>query len=161
MPKIKPIRFAHGRPMLLGGLRCYHLYTESSRSIPEQWEAFRALGRIPGQTGSAFYGVMCGHDAGGIEYLCGVEVDSFAGLPSELGRMRILEEEYAVFGHSGQISTIRTTWERILHEWFPNGGYRSANKPDFEVYDQRFDTRTGSGDVEIWIAISNAGAPDA
>ncbi|NTU45818.1 MAG: AraC family transcriptional regulator, partial [Chlorobiaceae bacterium] len=117
--------------------------------------------RVPGQLGITCYGVMCGHDAEGIEYMSGVEVDSFAGLPSELGRMRILEEEYAVFVHQGQVSTIRATWERILHKWLPNGGYLSAHKPDFEVYDQRFDIRTGSGEVEIWISIMKACSPDA
>jgi predicted transcriptional regulator YdeE len=154
MKKVEPIRFDRGRPMLLAGLRRYHLYAQSEQSIPEQWQQFRSPGQIAGQLGSIFYGVMCGHDSSGFEYMSGVEVESFAGLSADLGRMRIMEQDYAVFEHSGHISAIRTTWERILHEWLPGGGYQSAHKPDFERYDEQFDSRTGLGRVEIWISIA-------
>jgi AraC family transcriptional regulator len=150
---MKPVRFASGRPMLLGGLRRYHTYTGSEESIPLQWQQFRATGSVAGAVGSVCYGVMCGHDAGGFEYMCALEVDSFDSLSAALGRMRILEQEYAVFEHSGHISTIRSAWQHILHEWLPKSGYRSAHKPDFERYDDQFDSSAGFGRVEIWIAI--------
>jgi AraC family transcriptional regulator len=161
MKQLTPIRFARGRPMFLGGLRRYHLYAQSEQSIPGQWQQFRFLGQIPGQLGSICYGVMCGHDAGGIEYMCGVEVESFVGLPADLGRMRIMEQDYAVFEHSGHISEIRSTWESILHAWLPTGGYRSAHKPDFERYNEQFDQQTGYGRVEIWISIMKENRPEA
>jgi AraC family transcriptional regulator len=154
MNNFGPIRFDHGRPMLLGGLTRYHAFAGSAGSILEQWEQFRALGRIPGQLDAAtVYGVMCGHNAGGFEYMCGVEVESLAALPAGLGRMRIPEQSYALFQHLGHISTIRGTWERIM-EWLQNSGYQSAQRPDFEIYDRRFDARTGLGGVEIWISIT-------
>jgi predicted transcriptional regulator YdeE len=159
MRTVEPIHYERGRPMLLCGLRRYHAYEESYRTIAGQWQEFESLGQIPGQRGSILYGVVCGHDAGGFEYMCGVEVDSFSGLSAELGRMRIMEEDYAVFLHRGHVSTIRTTWERILHEWLPDCGYQSAEKPDFERYDLRFDKRTGLGGVEIWIAITGLTSP--
>jgi predicted transcriptional regulator YdeE len=141
--------------MLLGGLRRHHAFAESGRGIPGQWRQFEPLiGQIPGQVGATTYGAMCGSDASGFEYMCAVEVESFSALPAELGRMRIAAQQYAVFLHQGQIAAIQATWGRILNEWLPNCGYPSANKPDFEVYDRRFDPRTGLGDVEIWIAIS-------
>jgi len=154
MEKFEPSRYENGRPTLLGGLRGYHAFSESERSIPEQWERFRSLGPIPGQRGEATYGVVCGHDANGFEYMCGVEVSSFDALPSDMGRVRITAQHYAVFLHHGHVSAIRTTWERILHEWLPSGGFQSAERPDFEIYDHRFDPRTGLGDVEIWVSIS-------
>jgi predicted transcriptional regulator YdeE len=154
MEKLQPARYEDGRPMLLGGLRRHHAFAESGRGIPEQWRQFEPLlGRIPGQVGTTTYGAMCGSDASGFEYMCAVEVESFSALPGDLGRMRIAEQHYAVFLHRGNVSAIQGTWGRILNEWLPNCGYRSANKPDFEVYDQRFDPRTGLGDVEIWISI--------
>lgn len=155
MVKCEPIRFENGRPMLLGGLRRHHAFAESGDSIPDQWKQFQSLGHIPGQLGTTFYGVVCGHDSNGFEYMCGVEVESFNELPSDLGRMRILAENYAVFLHREHVSTIRTTWDRILKEWLPSSNYQSAHRPDFEVYDRQFDPQTGLGGVEIWISITH------
>ena len=150
-------RYEHGRAMLLGGPRRRHPFSESGRGIAEQWQELRGRGRIPGRVGAAAYGVMCGHDAGGFEYMCGVEVESFEALPADLGRMRITPQHYAVFLHRGPVATIRTTWERILLEWLPSGGYQSAHRPDFEVYARGLEPGTEPGDVEIWIAVVRGG----
>ena len=155
MKSMEPTRYETGRPMLLGGLRRQHRFSVSSRTIPEQWQQFQSIGLIPGQIGNKFYGVLCGHNDDGFEYMCAVEVESFAGLPDNLGRMRIQEQDYAVFEHSGHVSTIRWTWEGIF-EWLSSSdSYQSANKPDFEVYNDTFDSQTGLGGAEIWIAITH------
>jgi len=88
-----------------------------------------------------------------MEYMCAVEVASFDGLPKELGRMRVPAARYAVFLHADNVSTVRTTWDQILSQWLPSSGMRSANTPDFEVYDERFDPVTGLGGVEIWVSV--------
>src|SRR5689334_18781817 len=94
MNSIAPIRYESGRPMLLGGLRRQHPFSVSDSSIPEQWQQFRSIGRLPGQVGTNAYGVMCGHNPDGFEYMCAVEVESFAGVPDNLGRMRIQAQDY-------------------------------------------------------------------
>lgn len=158
METFAPTRFERGRPMLLGGVRRHHPYTEAAGpGMFEQWRQFEALVPIPGQLGATLYGVMCGHDANGFEYMCAAEVDSFAALPAELGRMRIQPQEYAVFVHRDGVATIRATWELILNQWLGHSGYQSAHKPDFEVYDERFDPRTGHGPIEIWISVAREG----
>ncbi|MDH5254921.1 MAG: GyrI-like domain-containing protein [Gammaproteobacteria bacterium] len=149
-----PDRYEEGRPMLLAGLRRHHPYAGQGDGISAQWREFLALGPLPGQRPGATYGVMCGADAGGFEYLSGVEVDSFAALPAGLGRVRVLPQYYAVFRHAGPVTGIRETWQRILQEWLPDGGHESAHKPDFEVYGPGFDPGTGLGGVEIWISIA-------
>jgi predicted transcriptional regulator YdeE len=88
-----------------------------------------------------------------LEYLVGVEVASVDALPAELGRMRVPAVRYAVFTHAGPVETIRTTWNAALNEWLPSSGFRSAQTPDFERYDERFDAATGSGIVEIWVGV--------
>lgn len=153
MEPFEPARYEDGRPMLLGGLRQHHIFAEAVRSIPEQWQQFKALHPVPGQLGTTTYGVLCGHDSTGLEYMCGSEVETFEALPSDMGRIRISAQHYAVFLHRDHISTIKHTWDRILHEWLPNANAQSAHRPDFEVYDHRFDPSTGLGDVEIWISI--------
>lgn len=139
--------------MLLAGLRRQHPYAEQGAGIGAQWQDFRALDPLPGQRPGTTYGVMCGADASGFEYLSGVEVESFAALPAGLGRVRVLPQHYAVFRHAGPVTSIRDTWQRILREWLPDGGHESAHKPDFEVYGPQFDPDTGKGGLEIWISI--------
>lgn len=154
MANFNPICYQHGRAMLLGGIRQTHSFAEVDTGIPEQWRQFRALGRIPGQLGATSYGVICGANAIGIEYMCAVEVESFDGLSSAWGRMRISPQRYAVFMHQGHVSSLRCSWERIWNEWLPNTRCKIIHAPDFERYAEPFDPSTGLGAVEIWIPIA-------
>src|SRR5687768_2456782 len=87
MTPIEPDRIAERGAMLLAGLRRVHTFDGAAESIPEQWRAFRELGRLPGQQGTAAYGVMCGADlaARTFEYMAGAEVASFNAIPPEYG----------------------------------------------------------------------------
>jgi AraC family transcriptional regulator len=155
MSTLAPPRFEHGRPMLLAGVRRHHTFAEMATSIPRQWEDFLELGQLPGQVGSTAYGAICGGDTKTqtMEYLCGVEVRSFDGLPASLGRMRLPAARYAVFVHEGNVATIQQSWRTIFNVWLPQSGMRSGNTPDFELYDERFDAATGDGGVEIWLSV--------
>jgi predicted transcriptional regulator YdeE len=148
-------RFEQGRPMLLAGLRRHHTFAGMANDIPRQWEDFQKLGQLPGQIGTTAYGAICSGDAEKqvMEYMCAVEVQSFDGLPAEIGRMRVPAASYAVFVHEGDVATIRSTWQQIFSSWLPSSGMRSANTPDFELYDERFDAATSSGVVEIWVPV--------
>ena len=141
--------------MLLAGLRRHHSFADSPSSIPEQWDDFARLGRIPGQVGDVAYGAICGADPAkqSLEYLVGVEVQRFDDLPADLGRMRVPAVRYAVFTHEGPVAAIRATWDEAMNDWLPTSGFASAQTPDFERYDERFDASTGSGVVEIWLGI--------
>lgn len=141
--------------MLLAGIRRRHTFAAMSEEIPRQWDDFQKLGALPGQVGATAYGAICGGDSKTqtMEYLCGVEVASFESLPKQLGRMRVPAVHYAVFVHEGNVATIQSTWREILTKWLPSSGMSSANTPDFEVYDDRFDAATGDGVVEIWLGV--------
>lgn len=158
MTLIEPDRIVQGRAMLLSGLRRVHTFAGAAAGIAEQWRAFRALGTLPGQRGTAMYGVMCGADpqAQTFEYMTGVEVDSFDPLPREYGRMRVPAQRYAVFIHRGPASALHATWDAVWNGWIPRSGHRPAHTPEFEVYDERFDPRTGSGVIEVWASIEPA-----
>ena len=145
--------------MLLAGLRRHHSFGGAATTIPAQWEAFRALGELAGQQGATTYGVVCGSTPATqtFEYMCGAEVAGFDALPPELGRMRVPAQRYAVFTHRGHVSAIRTVWDAIWQDWLPRSGERPADTPDFERYDERFDPRTGSGEIEIWFPVATAG----
>jgi AraC family transcriptional regulator len=148
-------RFEQRGPMLLAGLRRQHTFAAMGNDIPRQWDDFQKLGPLPGQIGTTAYGAICGGDAEKqvMEYMCAVEVKSFDGLAKDVGRMRVPAARYAVFVHEGNVATIQSTWRQIFDGWLPRSGMQSANTPDFEVYDERFDAATGEGVVEIWLGV--------
>ena len=155
MAHLEPVSYVDGRPMLLGGIRRKHTFASMGRDIPRQWEEFTKLERLPGQVGTTAYGVICAGDpqAQTMEYMCAAEVQSLDALPKGLGRMRVPAVRYAVFLHAGNVATIRETWREIFSAWLPNSGLQSAETPDFEVYDERFNADTGDGGVEIWVGV--------
>ena len=154
MSTLTVLRYEQGRPMLFAGIRRKHTFAKMGQDIPRQWEDFLKLGKLPGQVGTTAYGAICGGDpkTRTMEYLCAVEVQSFDALPKELGRMRVPAVRYAVFRHEGNVATIQSTWQRVF-AWLPGSGMQSAETPDFEVYDERFDGATGEGGVEIWLGV--------
>jgi AraC family transcriptional regulator len=126
------------------------------RAIPSLWQRFVPhIGNIPGQRGgTTAYGVRHNvDDEGNFDYLAGVEVADFSGLPADFGRVRIAAQKYAVFSHREHVSTIRRTINTIWSNWLPESGHEVADAPDFERYGESFDPRIGMGGVEIWIPI--------
>lgn len=145
-----PIRFETGRPMLLGGLRRHHEFQQGD--FGGQWRDFVALGPLPGQLGEHAYGVICGATATTCEYMCAVEVAALEVLPLDIGRLRIAPQTYAVFLHRGHVLALPHTWQGAL-DWLAQSNWESAHKPDFERYGAEFDATTGSGEVEVWLAV--------
>ncbi len=120
-------------------------------SIPSQWQQLaltRELGR------DIAYGVCCNRDAeGAFDYIAGMEIGVTAAVPAAWQAVSIPGGEYLLAWHAGHISTIRSTWYWLLNDYLPGSGWALADAPDFERYDARFDDRTGSGGVEIWIPL--------
>jgi AraC family transcriptional regulator len=147
-------RFEHGRTLLIAGLAGRYSYETGAR-IPLQWQRFTPhIGNVPGQVGPVGYGVCTNmDDSGNFEYLSGVEVASFDGVPEDLARIRLPARRYVVFTHRGHIADIRATFKAIFGTWLPQSGHEIADAPDFERYDGAFDPRTGRGNVEIWVPL--------
>jgi AraC family transcriptional regulator len=147
-------RFEKGERLLMAGLR--ERYTcETSAAVPSQWQRFLPhLGHMPRQIGGAAYGVRCNDDdAGNFDYICGVAVKDFAGISATWTRLRIPEQNYAVFQHLDHVSTIRRAWNAIWNSWLPASAYEAVDAPVFERYDKQFNSTTGQGGFELWIAI--------
>lgn len=151
---LEPSRFEDGRPLLIAGVNG-HYTAKTVDGIAAQWQRFiPRIGKIAGQVGRTAYGVVCGSDGvGGFEYLSGVEVSSFSDTPSDLSRIRIPSQRYAVFAHREHVSAIRDTLHAIWREWLPSSGREVAEAPFFERYGEGFDPRSGQRDIEIWIPV--------
>lgn len=147
-------RIENGRLMLIAGIQRRYSQ-ETIGGIPSQWQQFVPhIGHVPSQIGDVTYGVcLNSDDDGNIEYLSGVEVRSFDGLPPDFATLRLPARRYAVFTHEGHISAIRATWQAIFTSGLPSIGEEMSDAPDFERYDERFDGRTGNGAVEIWVPL--------
>jgi predicted transcriptional regulator YdeE len=92
-------------------------------------------------------------DRRNLDYIAGVEVTDFSGLPREFQGVRIPEQKHAVFTHAEHISTIRRTVNTFWNHWLPASGMKAADAPSFERYDEKFDPGTGNGGVEIWTPV--------
>lgn len=147
-------RFEYGKAMLVAGLG-ERISQESSAGIPGLWQRFhQQMQGLPGRVGPLAYGVCCnGDDAGNFDYIAGVEVVDFSGLPREFSRVRIPAQRYVVFTHAEHISSIRRTVNTIWNRWLPASGHLVADAPNFERYDEKFDSVSGNGGLEIWVPI--------
>jgi AraC family transcriptional regulator len=150
---LPPPRFEIGRALLIAGVgdRFSH---DNGAGIPNLWQRFHhEVDGIPERVGKVAYGVCCNGDDSGFDYIAGVEVSDFSGLPRAFNRARLSEQRYAVFTHADHVSTIRRTINTIFNEWLPASGFVIADAPLFERYDERFDPLTGNGGFEIWAPI--------
>ncbi len=147
-------RFETGKPIFIAGLAERYL-CETSAGIPAQWQKFLPyFGSVPDQVGRTAYGVCYNFDdAGNFDYLCGVEVSSFSRTPENFARLRLAAQRYAVFAHRDHVSQIRRTWSTIWTQWLPASGHAVGDAPHFELYPEAFDSRTGTGGLEIWVPL--------
>jgi predicted transcriptional regulator YdeE len=148
---VTPDRFEDAGPMLLAGLRRRHSMATAASGIAEQWREFLLTPHLPNRIGSDFYGVVCGSDGANLEYMCAVEVQSFADLSPNAGKIRVPAQHYAIFAPPDG-SPVDSTWREIL-AWLAAGPYESAHKPDFERYTRAPLTNADLVGVEIWVGV--------
>ncbi len=154
LTELKPPRIVErGAFQVAGHAERYSFAT--NHAIPDLWSRFALhFGQIPSQVGKTTYGVCYNGDAEGtFDYMAGVEVSGAPDQADDLTRMTVPAQRYAVFTHSGHISDIRKTVYTIWNKWLPEAEVTHANGPDFELYDERFDVATGTGEVEIWVPV--------
>ena len=150
--QIAPIREEPRRELSLVGLS--GTFT-GPQGIPELWQKFAPyLGKIPGQIGRVTYGINFIPRPGSneFEYMAAVEVADFAGVPKELKQVVIPGQTYQIFQHQEHVSGFSSTIRKIM-----NSGYiKPAPEGQvglIEYYGERFDPKSGFGDMEIWVPI--------
>lgn len=86
-------------------------------------------------------------------YFASVPVFSLETVPEGMVACEIPAATYAKFTHKGPIADIKHTVEYIWGTWIPESGYELQDAVDFELYDDRFDPVTESGEVDIFVPI--------
>src|SRR5215475_3733988 len=93
-----------------------------------------------------------------IEYLTGVEVSTFAGMPDNFTVVSLPAAKYAVFPHRAHVSKLYETCDAISR-WLPDSGHQSAADAEtpafFERYSEEFDPQTGMGGMEVWVPLKS------
>ncbi len=153
---LDPPTFQVGPELTIAGIN--ESYTMETRiGIPQQWERFVPQARnIPGQQGATLYGVCwntkpdCGFD-----YLTGLEVANTSNLQKQFTSLNLKASRYAVFVHTGHVSTIPKTIDTIWTKWAPDCGLKIAKAPCFERYTSAFNPTTGMGGMEIWVPLES------
>lgn len=153
---LAPPRFENLPTLLIAGIGARYAQG-GDPAIPSQWQHFAPhLGHVPEQVGDVAYGVGANFDdEGAFDYIAGVEVSRFADLAPDFTTIRIPARRYAVFAHRGHVSSIPATMSGVWRDWLPASGHKFADAPFFERYDERFDARTGNGEVELWLPLED------
>ena len=152
---IEPPRFELLDVLLIAGISRRYEGIESGAGVPGQWSAFAAEhDRIRGRVGTATYGACFNlDDEGSMDYLCGVQVNAFAGQPSQLSCLRVPRQRYAVFVHCEHIATIRRTWDAIWNGWLPQSGHEAADAPLLERYEDHLHPQSGAGGIALLVPL--------
>lgn len=150
----EPPRIEHGPTLRLAGISERHAGTITA--LPTQWSRFIPLvGHVPGQVGGVVYGVTYNSDdTGAFDYLCAVEVEAFVADGPPFSRLTIPAQTYAVFTHREHITSLSAMIGAVLDRALGAKGCALVDGPFFERYDERFDPRTGNGDVEVWFPVA-------
>ena len=147
-------RFEQGEELLIAGLG-ERFSVDKSQGISSLWQRFVPyIGKVPGQQGWETFGLCHSPDEdGSFEYIAGVRVSRVDELPPGFVHQRLSARRYAVFRHSGHISSIHETFAAIFQRWLPASALQAADAPEFERYSADFDPMAGRGHVDIWVPL--------
>lgn len=127
---------------------------QSPSGIPDQWLRFLPyLERISGRVSGDTFGVCFnfGED-GKFDYMTGLETKE-GTVPFGLHELQLPGQKYAVFAYSGHVAEIRAVIDAIWNEALPASGLETEEGSTLERYGPNFDSTTGLGGFEIWVAI--------
>lgn len=159
-PPLAPPRFETlPETKLLGLSDMFDMQTRAE--IPMLWQRFNAWdGPFPQEVGRAAYGVMSefGED-GSFRYMAAAQVVDFDDAHESLTRLVLSKRDYAVFTHTGHISTIGRTISAVWTEELAKHHLRLAPRAvhiNFERYGAEFDVTTGMGSVDYVLPLADA-----
>ena len=134
--------------------------TAMSPEIPQLWARFAP--RIDEVQSVAerhvSYGLMESFDPaeGRFDYLAAVVVAGLPQLPDGMVALEVQSGLYAVFETT--LATIGSAFAHIYQDWLPNSGFESVHAPQFERYDESFDTANTNSRIEIYVPVKDRGA---
>ncbi|NCC04329.1 MAG: AraC family transcriptional regulator [Proteobacteria bacterium] len=86
-------------------------------------------------------------------YTAALRVDDHASVPDGMEKIHIPAYEYAVFTHKGSLESLSSTNDYIWKTWLPKSGFELADAPDIEIYGNRWNAETSTGEIDICLPI--------
>lgn len=150
-------RIEQAGPLMIAGLRIA-LEAQAAEQIPQLWQQLaQHRDRIAQRVGETAYGLCIRTPSGAMQYLAGVAVWDFDGLPEPLQGFVVPAQDYAVFNHHAPVSSIRQTIDAVFDDWLPNSDYQLPGQQPlhfFERYGPGFNPGTGTGAISLWLPIT-------
>jgi AraC family transcriptional regulator len=123
--------------------------------IPRLWgKLMERFDEIKGGVkASNSYGVTGNFDQerGVFDYLAGFEIRSGSESPEGMETWRLPEQTYAIFPTT--LPSLMETFDKITNVWLPESGYRRAEGPEFEFYDESFDPQDENSRLYLYIPV--------
>lgn len=124
------------------------------------WLRFREhMETVEDRIGGHSFGIveLVDKEKGQFKYWASVEVPADADVPDGLETKTLEGGRFAVFSHKLASTNIgaelRQTFHYIYDTWLPSSGEELRAYYDLEYYDHRFDPRTLTGTLEIWVPV--------
>lgn len=141
-----------------------HSFGENNQSeIKSLWQVFNERqAMVPNVKGPYALGVCCTshprinkkNRRDSFIYLASRPVNSLDEIPDEMIGFEIPAGQYAVFTHTGNVNNLRHTVNYIWGTWLPKCSYEYVHGPDIELYNSRFNAKTGEGQIEIYVPVT-------
>lgn len=123
--------------------------------IPQLW---RDLGPRSGEIqnmvdNTAAYGISANIDkeTGAFDYIAGFEVSSAEAVPEGMVAFDVPDGRYAVV--STTLPQIGEAFDQAHHTLLPQAGHQPSGGPEFELYDERFDSEDPTSEFDLYIPI--------
>ena len=133
---------------------------DTKHGIPALWSRFGPRRHeVPRQRPDDTYGVCLNADpkTGSFDYVAGVAVNSVDRLSLGFVAETVPRQTYAVFRHDVRSTSLhkelKPTVRWIWGTWLPSAHYDYVPGPDFERYPPEFDSKKGTGFLEICIPV--------
>jgi predicted transcriptional regulator YdeE len=131
----------------------YHGKNENNK-IPQLWGKFiPRMAEIQHKVVSGESFGVCGEleEDGKFKYVAGFEVSKTADMPAGMVSWEVPQHLYAIFPCT--IPTISETYNYIHQTWLPESGYKRADAPDFELYDESFNAEDTNSILYVYIPV--------
>ena len=131
----------------------YHGKNENNE-IPQLWAEFMTRSQELKQVATPHLGYgVCGDldDSDEFNYLAGFGVTGIDEIPAGMSSWDVPEQTYAVFPCT--LKGIHQAYQYAFQSWLPQSGYQRAEGPDFELYDENFDSQAQDPELTIYIPI--------
>jgi predicted transcriptional regulator YdeE len=142
------------KPFTIVGLP--YVGKNENQEIPQMWGVFNQrcseINHL--MPDGPAYGICYAHPAG-MEYIAAFPVSKLEDIPQGMVGREVPAQTYVVFAADG-LDDIGPTYRKIMQEWLPASGYQPGDGPDFELYGDEFDPKTGAGLLYIYFPIKKA-----